>query len=373
MSNTNIEVSSGITNRQGLLNLTRNPLTGLAIAALCLLPFIALGTFSGFSTVSWIGILLVAWLAVENGGNDVSKGVAPLVISGAVSEMGALIYGSLITAAGSILSIFVSMQLLKLFTAGLIDPQFSVTGGMVLAMAAGASLWVALATRYSWPVSTTHSIVGAVVAVGLVAFGTSGVLWSNLGSKVVIPLLFSPLVGLSFAWFLAFLMDVLRVPSTAGKATTWISSGAVCFVRALNDTPKIVGIAVLTAFATLKDADETSLFPLFLLITVAMTAGSLIKGYNILNLLSRKVTKMDDKGSTSAVLSTALLVSLSSKFGLPVSTTHVSTSSIIGSGLRQGAGAVNWGVVREMLLSWVVTLPVSGTLAAIAYFLYQAF
>lgn len=373
MSTPNVEVTQTAGNRAGLLNLTRNPFVGLPIAGLCLLPFIALGTFSHFSLVAWIGILLVTWLAVENGGNDVSKGVAPLVTSGAVSELGALLYGSVITAAGGLLSIYVSMQLLKLFTAGLIDPQFAVTGGMVLAMAAGASLWVALATRYSWPVSTTHAIVGSVVAVGLVAFGASGVLWSNLGSKVVLPLLFSPVVGLSFSWLLSFLMEMLRVPSNAGKATSWISSGAVCFVRAMNDTPKIVGIAVLTAFATLKDADESSLFPLFILISLAMTMGSLLKGYNILYLLSRKMSKMDDKGSTSAVLATALLVMMSSKFGLPVSTTHVSTTSIIGSGLRQGADSINWKVVREMALSWVITLPVAGLFAAIAYFLYQAF
>jgi PiT family inorganic phosphate transporter len=356
-----------------LISLTRNPLTGLVLALVCMLPFAAFGVFEGLTTVSWIGILLVVWLAVENGGNDVSKGVAPLVTSGVVGELGALIYGSLVTAAGSILSIYISMKLLKLFTAGLIDPKFTVTGGMVLAMAAGASLWVALATRFSWPVSTTHAIVGAVLAVGFLAFGASGVLWSNIGNKVVVPLLFSPLVGLAVSWLLSFIIEMLRIPAGAGKATAWVSSGAVCFVRALNDTPKIVGIAVLTAFATLKDLDESKLFPIFLLVTVSMAAGSLLKGYNVLQLLSKKVTKMSDSGSTAAVLATAVLVSLSSKLGWPVSTTHVSTSAIIGSGLRQGSKAVNWSVVRDMVLSWVITLPIAGLFAAVAYWMYQLF
>ncbi|MBL0389140.1 inorganic phosphate transporter [Tumebacillus sp. ITR2] len=356
-----------------LLGMTRNPVTGLILALVCMLPFAAFGVFEGMTVVSWIGILLVVWLAVENGGNDVSKGVAPLVTSGAVGELGALIYGSLITAAGSILSIYVSMKLLKLFTAGLIDPKFVVTGGMVLAMAAGASLWVALATRFSWPVSTTHAIVGAVLAVGCIAFGASGVMWSNIGNKVIVPLLFSPVVGLAVSWALSFVIEMLRIPEGAGKATAWVSSGAVCFVRALNDTPKIVGIAVLTAFSTLSDLDETKLFPIFLLITVAMTAGSLIKGYNVLQLLSKKVSKMNNSGSTAAVLATAVLVSLSSKLGWPVSTTHVSTTAIIGSGLRQGKDGVNWGVVREMALSWVITLPAAGVFAAVVYGGYLLF
>lgn len=368
------ELSIDQRSQSGWSGLLKNPISGLVIALIVMGIFAPFGLFTGFSTVAIIGVALVAWLAVENGGNDVSKGVAPLVTAGAVGEVGALIYGSIVTAVGSMLSIYVSMQLLKLFTAGLINPDLKVTGGMVLAMAAGASLWVSLATRFSLPVSTTHAIVGSVIAVGAVAFGLSGVMWSNLVGKVVVPLLFSPFVGLACAYVVGFLFSLLRLPANAGKATAWVSSGAVCFVRALNDTPKIVGIAVLTAFADLKDANESTLLPLFLLITVAMSAGSLIKGMNVLQLLSRKMTQSTDTNNASAsVLTTAGLVMLSSKLGLPVSTTHVSTSAIIGAGLRQGKGAVNWGVVRDMVLSWVVTLPAAGLFAAVVYFIYKMF
>ncbi|WP_124727590.1 inorganic phosphate transporter [Staphylospora marina] len=354
-----------------LSSITKSPLTGIVIATLTTFVFIATGLLPYQTLETVIGFIIVAWLAVENGGNDVSKGVAPLVSSGAAKEIVALVYGSLVTAVGGFLSIYLGIKLLKLFTGGIIGANYKITIVMALAMAAGAALWVAFATRFSLPVSTTHAIVGAVVVVGTVTYGFSSVVWSSLIHKVVLPLILSPALGLSIAWLLMYAISLLKIPENASRGLTWISSGAICFVRAVNDTPKIVAITVLVAMLPSDVRQTDSLLPMFLLVTVAMGIGSLVKGLSVTRLLSNKVTQLDNYSSVSAVLTTTALVLSSSQMGLPVSTTHVSTSAIIGAGVRKGRQAINWIVVRDMVLSWLVTLPGAGLLGAIAYYILR--
>jgi phosphate/sulfate permease len=356
--------------------LLRTPVAGAAIAVALVLIFAATGALTGYTPSALLGVGLAVWLAVENGGNDVSKGVAPLVSARLVGERGALVYGTLLTLVGSVVSLFVASGVLKLFTAGLVAPQLAVTGPMVLAIAAGAALWVALATWLSLPVSTTHAIVGAIVAVGSLAYGLAGVSWDTLGGKVVAPLLFSPVAGLVVSWLATASLDRVRLPLGANVVATWFSSGAICFVRAVNDTPKIVAIASLAALSALPTAtgvqDYGGLSAPFLLVTLAMAVGSLVKGLAVTQLLARKVSKLDPASCLGAPVATASLVFLSSGWGLPVSTTHVSTCAIVGCGLRDGPGSVNWRVLRDIALSWVITLPLAGILAGGLYALQLA-
>ncbi|HEV7126588.1 MAG TPA: inorganic phosphate transporter, partial [Ktedonobacterales bacterium] len=108
---------------------------------------------------------------------------------------------------------------------------------------------------------------------------------------------------------------------------------------------------------------------LFVLVALGMGAGSAVGGLKVTRTLAEKVTKMDHTEGFAANLTTAVLVAFASNLGLPVSTTHVSSGAIIGIGLRSGLGRVNWKVVRDMALAWVVTLPGAGLLAIAAYLL----
>jgi PiT family inorganic phosphate transporter len=100
---------------------------------------------------------------------------------------------------------------------------------------------------------------------------------------------------------------------------------------------------------------------------LCMGIGSLIKGFAVTELLAQKVTTLDNNSGLSSLLTTSFLVMFASKIGLPVSTTHVSSSAIIGSNLHKGSDPVNWSVVRDIVLSWVVTIPGSGILSALFY------
>ena len=156
-------------------------------------------------------------------------------------------------------------------------------------------------------------------------------------------------------------------PTIAGRLNAldgihWLSSALTSFARGLNDTPKIVALGAV-ASATLG----VSGLPFYAAVALAMAAGSVAGGKRVTETLARRVTAMSATEGFSANLVTTVLVGAASLAALPVSTTHVSSSAIVGIGLHRGAKTVDWKTVTDMLLAWVVTLPVAGLVGAGAY------
>jgi PiT family inorganic phosphate transporter len=163
-------------------------------------------------------------------------------------------------------------------------------------------------------------------------------------------------------------MPVVEVGSTQSCSTAvarvsaidslhWISSGATSFFRGLNDTPKILALGVAAALTA-----GIGQLPLYGLVALAMGAGSVVAGFRVTRTLAEKVTRISPSNGLAANLVTSVLVGAASRFALPVSTTHVSSGAIIGAGLSHRD--VHWKIVKEMLLAWLVTVPVSALLAA---------
>ena len=356
-------------------------------------------------------------LSYSNGANDVSKGVATLVGSGVTNYRRAILWGAFWTIVGGIVSSFFALELVKTFSLnGIIKPNMNLDHFFPVAVAIAAFIWISFATITRLPVSTTHSITGAICGAGVAAVGFSGVIWSVLGKKIFLPLLISPILALFIAWLLApmiraisskieryclcfevrnevtfspvisrsnsivTLSQILSFPRPSLMAAEkgacrdslispyryelldlfhWVSSGMTSFARGLNDAPKIVALSLGTSILQ----NEFSAFECFLFVSVSMGLGSIVSGLRVTETLSERVTPMTPQEGFSANLTTAMLVCLASRFGLPVSTTHVSTGSIIGIGIKHGIHSVKWKVVRDMLLAWFITLPLSALLA----------
>jgi phosphate/sulfate permease len=276
------------------------------------------------------------------------------------------VYGSLCTLAGAGVSTIVATGLVATFTKGLIAGSTFLTVQFALAAIVGAIAWVYFATRMALPVSTTHAITGSVVLTGIIAFGAHQVLWNNLVTKIVVPLLLSPvialMVGLVLFWCIRLLLSRVNL-----DWAHWVSSGIASFTRGLNDAPKIVALG--TAFFLIGGKlDKTPLW-LFFVVALAMGLGSVLGGLKVTQTLAERVTKMDHHEGFAANLTTALLVGLSSPLSLPVSTTHVSSCAIIGIGAHKGLKNIRWRTVWEMVLAWIVTLPAAGIFGALAYLL----
>jgi PiT family inorganic phosphate transporter len=146
----------------------------------------------------------------------------------------------------------------------------------------------------------------------------------------------------------------------------WVSSGLTALARGINDAPKILAMLLLGGTVAAWPSDTLKV-AVFAGAALAMGLGSLIGGYRVTVVLAEKVTRMNHVEGLSANLTTSSLVLVTATMGLPVSTTHVGSSAIIGIGLLKGLRAVRWTTVRDMVLAWIITLPVSGLLAGLAY------
>jgi PiT family inorganic phosphate transporter len=355
-------------------------------------------------------ISLVLFLSYANGSNDISKGIATLVGSGVTDYKKAILWGTFWTAIGSLLSAIVSINMVKTFGNGLVSNEVFKNTNFLLSVLVGASGWVILSSKLGMPVSTTHAIVGSIVGAGLFSVGYSGIIWGSVINKIFLPLLLSPLLSFALTFILFPVLrrplysivnyclclesrERISAPCCEGAAAVsanqtgvgvvvdeertcndnlittmrlnlidvmhWLSSGFVCMARGMNDTPKIA--AIILSFSLFGDKW------LFFLISLTMAIGGYLYGLKTTETLSFKITKMDHVEGFTSNMITGVLVGSTSHIGLPVSTTHVSSSSIMACGIRKGIKSIDKKIVGEIFLSWIVTIPVSALISAFTY------
>ena len=368
--------------------------------------------------ISLLAFALAFGLAFANGTNDVSKAIATLVGSEVTNYRSAIVWGTVWTVVGAGLAAYVASAMIKTFSHGLVQTGTIIGPTVTLAVLTGAIAWILFASRTGLPVSTTHALTGAIVGTGLIAFAGEGLIWAAIGKKIALPLLLSPFLALTLSllihpairalakkWEGACLcvipasralvaidtnggtktlfqatslnQPIMAIPSQCDRAGLqglvvgldtihWISSGLASFARGTNDAPKIVAMLLLGS-TTAAWPSTSSQLTAFVGVAIAMGLGSYFGGLRVTKVLAENVTKMNHAEGLSANLTTSSLVLLSGSLGWPVSTTHISSSAIIGIGLLKGWKSVRWTTVRDMILAWVVTLPASALLAGIAY------
>jgi PiT family inorganic phosphate transporter len=350
-------------------------------------------------------LLLTALLAAVNGGNDVSKGVATLAGAGVTRYKTAIVWGTVATLAGCLFSLTVAEKLTKLFSSGIVTE--APTEEFTVAVLVGAGAWVLFATVARLPVSTTQSIVGALVGSGLV-LGSGVIDWGALPEKILLP----TALAIGIAYGISFLLSLIprRVPEcicvgagvpapvampggllafstppeprgleiTTGTVAEckvhgehrarltvdgvhWLSSGAASFARGLNDAPKIVAIGAFTLVPWGMTANQV-----LFLVAGAMAAGSLVAGIRVARRLGDDIVPLDHVEAAKANVTTAVLVGLAAGRGFPLSTTQVSASAIAGA---SGAhpSRVNRKTVRDFVLAWTITPLAAGLVAAGTY------
>ncbi len=356
---------------------------------------------------------LLFGLSYANGANDVSKAIATLAGSGVTSVKKAIAWGTVWTVTGALSGVLWGGAIIKNISESIYIDDHGFVFASAMAAAIAPILWVSLATWRKWPVSTTHSVVGGLVGTGLIAYGIHGINWPTIFSKIALPLLISPFMAIFLAWLLtpwleriARMANRLRfcitpVPrfamvdvqnrnsmlledciicdcdSTEAGLTHgvnisvdsmhWLTSGMLSFSRGLNDSPKL--IAIVLPFLFIYDP-----VPVWWFIWggLAMGLGSWFGGKKITELLGFQVTRLNHEQGFAANLVSTFLVIGASRFGMPVSTTHVSSSSIMGVGLVNQEG-LNMQTVIAMLFAWLVTVPVAGIFAISVYSFFNLF
>ena len=340
------------------------------------------------------------FLAFSNGANDNFKGFATVWGSATLDYRRALIIATIAAIAGSIASVLLANGLIKQFSGkGLVPDDVVALPAFSLAVAAGAAATVMTATRVGLPIPTTHALVGGLVGAGL-AIGAGDVNIAKLGTAFFMPLLLSPFIaaGLGFLGYQILpkykaqtdcVCLVAGQPAANGAALTKsvampafvigsetncpvhdqaivrttvsgvldkahiMSAATICFARSVNDTPKLAALLL----AVNLGGPNISL----LAIAAAMACGGLLLSRRVAETMSQKITPLDPQQGVPANFITAILVLAASKFGLPVSTTHVAVGAITGVGAAHNT--LDVAVLRNILLSWVGTLPMAAGFA----------
>jgi len=358
-------------------------------------------------------IAAVALLSFSNGANDNFKGVATLWGAGLTSYQRALAWATTFTFLGSLVAIWLGKGLAAKFSgASLVAREIYTQPAFLAAVALAAAGTVLVASRLGLPISTTHALTGALVGAGVTAAGFAQVRFAALGTGVVLPLLFSPLVSLlgtlavyplvrklpgsrdcicvdepqvvalaaaaaassgaqvSLARAIAAPPMVRVAPvsecNTGNEAVRlsitdslhWLSGAAISFARGLNDTPKIAAV-LLVAAASAVTLD-------YGMVALAIALGGALGAARVAQTMSKKITPMATEQAVTANLVAASLVTLASRFALPVSTTHVTSGGLFGIGLLR-RGEADWRKVRDIVLAWVATLPLGAALAVVFY------
>lgn len=306
-------------------------------------------------------IMAIFCVAFTNGANANFKGVASLYGSGTTTLKQALYWGTATTFAGSLTALFLAEGLLHRFSGkGLVPDQLVESPLFITAAAIGAAGTSFLATRFGFPVSTTHALVGALLGAGLAGSGTE-VQLGALGKNFLYPLFFSPMIAFVLGVMAYALLKRLhlapdhRTPLLDGLH--FLSAGAASFARGLNDTPKVVALLLIAPGFDVRWG--------FAVVATIIAIGGLLDADRVAETLGKKVTEMNPGQGFAASLVTAGLVTTASFHSLPVSTTHVSVGSLIGMGTS--TGQAHWRKIGEILLAWISTVPCGAIVAALAY------
>ncbi|RJQ48072.1 MAG: anion permease [Gammaproteobacteria bacterium] len=353
--------------------------------------------------------LLVLGLAWANGANDVAKGVATLAGSGIVNARRAVAWGSICTLLGGCAAVLWGGALVSTFSDGFLQSGFPISMGFVGGVVTGATVWVVLATRLGLPVSTTHALLGGVVGAALFLAGPAGLHTAAVTNKALLPLLLSPVIAIGLCWLLllgaryverkipawspgccdkeAWQKNPYLCADNAGQLPLplvqkiwvglhWLSSGVTSFARGLNDVPKISAFLILVVALTpglpLAVSQQQAVWPI-MAVTLMMMCGSLWGGYRVLQVLAHRVTAMDARNGLAANVGTSFLVLAATPLGLPVSTTHVSTGSLMGVRWADGARPNQRDALKLILFGWVITLPLAALMAAASLWLMRIF
>jgi phosphate/sulfate permease len=320
-----------------------------------------------------LGLVAIVVIALAfdytNGFHDAANAIATAVSTRALTPRAALILAGVANLVGALLS----TEIAKTVGKGILDPtELTSTEGLVVVFSAlvGAITWNLITWYFGLPSSSSHALIGGLIGAALAA-GDS-VKWHGVYTKVLIPMIVSPLVGFALGGIvmIAILWAVRRrnprKVNRAFRSAQIVSSAAMAYGHGVQDAQKTMGVIALALIVTGNlDADADIPFWVIASAATAISLGTLAGGMRIMRTLGRRVIKMDPAAGFAAQTVASSVLFATAHYGLPVSTTHVITSSVMGVGATRKLSAVRWGVAGNIALAWVLTIPAAAAVAAV--------
>lgn len=305
-----------------------------------------------------------------NGFHDTGNAMATSIASGALKPRTAVALSAVLNLVGAFLSTAVAATIAK----GLVDANL-VTLELVFGGLVGGITWNLLTWLLGIPSSSSHALIGGIIGAMLAAAGGHGVIWQGVVSTVIVPAVLAPLIAGLVAGIGSWLVyRMVRGISSTRTETGFRygqigSASLISLAHGTNDAQKTMGVIFL-ALISYGAVDEHATMPPFWVVVacaVAIALGTYSGGWRVIRTLGKGLVDTEAPQGMAAECSSAAIILLSSSFGYSLSTTHVATGSILGSGVGRGA-EVRWSVARSMVTAWLITLPAAGLVGAITYF-----
>ena len=334
-------------------------------------------------------IVLVAFIFdFINGFHDSANSIATIVGTRVLSPLAAVLWAATFNFAAAFT---VGTAVAKAISKGLIDPSV-VTPEVVLGGLIGAIIWNLITWFYGIPSSSSHALIGGYAGAAIARAGWDAVTWGTKWIQTLSFIVVSPVVGLIAGFLLMVIVYWLfqrMAPARVDRffrVAQLVSSAALSLAHGGNDAQKTMGIIVglLVAVKPLMAAQtgwahhlyvSGDSIPLWVEMGAytAISLGTLFGGWRIVHTMGSRITRLRPVGGFCAETGGALAITIASHYGIPVSTTHTITGSIVGVGATHRLSAVRWGLARRIVWAWLVTIPAAGVMAALAYLVLSLF
>ncbi len=303
-----------------------------------------------------------------NGFHDTANAVATTVSTRALSPRVAVLIAAIANLGGAFVTTAVATTIGK----GVIDSGLA-TEKTVLAAVIGGIVWNLITWWLGLPSSSSHALIGGLVGAALAQSGEHGVLWRGLAHKVVIPALWAPTIAFvgAFALLLAIFWTFQRLtPGIANRSFRLgqLASGTwMAFTHGANDAQKTMGVIALALYS--EGRIDHFYIPTWVKIAagLAIAAGTYSGGWRIIRTLGQRVYQMEPAGGFASQLTAGAVIYGSTRYGYPLSTTHVISGAVMGSGATKRLSAVRWGVAGNIVFAWILTIPAAALVAAACY------
>lgn len=307
-----------------------------------------------------------------NGAHDCANAIATVVSTKVLTPRVAV--G--MAAALNLLGAFLGTEVAHTLGSGIVRPDV-VMGSHILVLAAliGAIAWNSITWYFGIPSSSSHALIGGLMGAAMAHAGTDALNGMSIVTKVVLPLLISPVAGFAMGLILmgaisiAFFRVNRPLVNRVFRKSQIVSAGFMALSHGLNDAQKTMG--VITLALLIFGEIDTIHVPLWvkLACALAMGAGTAVGGWKIVKTMGHKIFKLEPVHGFAAETSAAMVIGCASLVGAPISTTHTITACIFGVGSTKRLSAVRWGIAGNLIIAWVLTIPASAVVGAISFWL----
>jgi PiT family inorganic phosphate transporter len=328
------------------------------------------------STATLLGLVAIFALAVSfdyiNGFHDTANAIATSVATRAIKPEYAILLSATANFVGALVF---GVAVASTVGSSIVKDNLILGNGSTVLMAAllGAIAWNLITWRLSIPSSSSHALIGGLIGGAWAADGAGAVQWDQFAYKILVPLFSSPILGVVIGFgLMVVILNVFvranpRHMNDRFRKLQIISATYMALAHGSNDAQKTMGIMTLALFTAKAIPDKSVPIWVILMAATAMSLGTAAGGWRIMKTMGQRVVKLDPVHGFAAETTAASIIMVASHFGMPVSTTHVISTAIMGVGTSDRIKAVRWGVARSIATAWVLTIPATAMIAGVAY------